>query len=56
MLSMQKFACIELCCSVPRLLRMLACYDPDEAILMGEAYGFMAHKPVGYTYITGGGG
>ena len=46
----------ELCCSVPRLLRMLACYDPDEPILMGEAYGFMAHKPVGYTYITGGGG
>ncbi|XP_065890244.1 beta-1,3-glucosyltransferase-like [Dysidea avara] len=42
--------------SVPRLLKMLACYNPMEPILMGETYGFMAHQPVGYTYITGGGG
>lgn len=42
--------------SVPRLMRYLSCYDPSESLLLGEAYGFFAHKADGYSYVTGGGG
>ena len=45
-----------LLCSVPRMLKFLSCYDPNEALMIGEAYGFHAHKDGGYSYLTGGGG
>lgn len=41
--------------SVPRLQRLLACYDPKEPILMGERYGYGCNTGNGYEYITGGG-
>ncbi|KAM3869619.1 beta-1,3-glucosyltransferase-like, partial [Diretmus argenteus] len=41
--------------SLPRLLRLLRCYDPKEAVSLGERYGYgLVHN--GYSYITGGGG
>ncbi|XP_042869566.1 beta-1,3-glucosyltransferase-like [Penaeus japonicus] len=42
--------------SIPRLKSLLACYDPDEMVAIGERYGYMAVKRHGYDYITGGGG
>ena len=42
--------------SVPRVLKFLSCFDPEEPVMLGEAYGFYAHKPDGYSYVTGGGG
>lgn len=42
--------------SIPRLKSLLACYDSDEMIAIGERYGYMAVKRHGYDYITGGGG
>uniref|UniRef100_A0A1A8S461 Beta 1,3-galactosyltransferase-like b n=1 Tax=Nothobranchius rachovii TaxID=451742 RepID=A0A1A8S461_9TELE len=41
--------------SLPRLRRLLRCYDPKEAVVLGERYGYgLVHH--GYSYITGGGG
>ncbi|XP_034539866.1 beta-1,3-glucosyltransferase [Notolabrus celidotus] len=41
--------------SLPRLRRLLRCYDPKEAVSLGERYGFgLVHH--GYSYTTGGGG
>ncbi|XP_071767913.1 beta-1,3-glucosyltransferase [Centroberyx gerrardi] len=41
--------------SLPRLLRLLRCYDPGEAVSLGERYGYgLVHS--GYSYTTGGGG
>ncbi|KAG7157736.1 Beta-1-3-glucosyltransferase-like [Homarus americanus] len=42
--------------SVPRLRRLLSCYDPQDLVALGEKYGFAATTPHGYDYITGGGG
>ncbi|XP_028400737.1 beta-1,3-glucosyltransferase-like isoform X2 [Dendronephthya gigantea] len=42
--------------SVPRLRRLLACYDPKERTLLGERYGYGCNIGHGYEYITGGGG
>ena len=42
--------------SVPRLQRLLACYNPKEAMLFGERYGYGSSAGFGYDYITGGGG
>ncbi|XP_069136485.1 beta-1,3-glucosyltransferase-like [Argopecten irradians] len=40
-----------------RLRKLLACYNPNFPIHMGEKYGYMVTKnDHGYTYITGGGG
>ena len=47
--------CIALLFSVPRLRRLLACYDPKEPILLGERYGYGCNTGNGYEYITGGG-
>ncbi|XP_067034034.1 beta-1,3-glucosyltransferase-like [Acropora muricata] len=41
--------------SVPRLLALLACYDPNEVTLLGERYGYGLTQGYGYEYITGGG-
>ncbi|KAG7515938.1 beta-1,3-glucosyltransferase-like isoform X1 [Solea senegalensis] len=41
--------------SLPRLRRLLRCYDPREAVSLGERYGFGLVRN-GYSYITGGGG
>lgn len=41
--------------SIPRLQRLLSCYDPSEAIFLGERYGY-GLSTGGYSYITGGGG
>ncbi|NP_001289177.1 beta-1,3-glucosyltransferase precursor [Danio rerio] len=41
--------------SLPRLRRLLSCYDPTEAVSVGERYGYGLSRD-GYSYITGGGG
>ncbi|XP_067290318.1 beta-1,3-glucosyltransferase [Pseudorasbora parva] len=41
--------------SLPRLQRLLGCFDPDEAVSVGERYGY-GLSGGGYSYITGGGG
>lgn len=41
--------------SLPRLQRLLSCYDPNEAVSVGERYGYGLSRG-GYSYITGGGG
>eukprot|EP00064_Thunnus_orientalis_P009689 superscaffoldBa00001245_g9715 len=41
--------------SLSRLRRLLRCYDPKEAVSLGERYGYgLVHS--GYSYTTGGGG
>ncbi|KAM9846412.1 beta-1,3-glucosyltransferase [Aulostomus maculatus] len=41
--------------SLPRLRQLLRCYDPKEAVNLGERYGYgLVQK--GYSYTTGGGG
>ncbi|CAD6186921.1 unnamed protein product [Caenorhabditis auriculariae] len=44
--------------SVPRLRKLLSCYDPNEKIIIGERYGFGFHfaQSKGYDYPTGGSG
>ncbi|GAB1598117.1 beta-1,3-glucosyltransferase-like, partial [Argonauta hians] len=42
--------------SITRLRKLLACYDPSEAIAIGERYGYGVTTGAGYNYITGGGG
>ncbi|KAI0236204.1 Beta-1,3-glucosyltransferase, partial [Lamellibrachia satsuma] len=42
--------------SVPRLRRLLACYDPTEPVALGERYGYGVNANYGYDYVTGGGG
>ncbi|XP_023210548.1 beta-1,3-glucosyltransferase-like isoform X1 [Centruroides sculpturatus] len=42
--------------SVPRLLKLLRCYNSSEAIALGERYGYDVLSGQGYNYITGGGG
>ena len=44
------------CDSVPRLRRLLACYDPTEPVALGERYGYGVNANYGYDYVTGGGG
>uniref|UniRef100_A0A8D2ZRG4 Beta 3-glucosyltransferase b n=1 Tax=Scophthalmus maximus TaxID=52904 RepID=A0A8D2ZRG4_SCOMX len=41
--------------SLPRLRRLLRCYDPKEAVSLGERYGYSLVLN-GYSYATGGGG
>nr|XP_046267270.1 beta-1,3-glucosyltransferase [Scatophagus argus] len=41
--------------SLPRLRRLLRCYDPKEAVSLGERYGYSLVLK-GYSYTTGGGG
>ncbi|KAM6984644.1 beta-1,3-glucosyltransferase [Aplochiton taeniatus] len=41
--------------SLPRLRRLLACYDPTEPVSLGERYGYGLGQD-GYSYTTGGGG
>ncbi|XP_006008776.1 beta 3-glucosyltransferase a [Latimeria chalumnae] len=41
--------------SIPRLQKLLSCYDPDEPVFLGERYGYGLGTG-GYSYITGGGG
>ncbi|XP_030294179.1 beta-1,3-glucosyltransferase [Sparus aurata] len=41
--------------SLPRLRRLLRCYDPKEAVSLGERYGYGLVQN-GYSYATGGGG
>uniref|UniRef100_A0A183ES64 Beta-1,4 N-acetylgalactosaminyltransferase 1-like n=1 Tax=Gongylonema pulchrum TaxID=637853 RepID=A0A183ES64_9BILA len=44
--------------SVPRLYRMLSCYDPKQELIIGEryGYGFSVDGRQGYDYPTGGAG
>ncbi|KAK6049727.1 hypothetical protein COOONC_12767, partial [Cooperia oncophora] len=44
--------------SIPRLLRLLSCYDNNEKIIIGEryGYGFSSFGATGYDYPTGGAG
>ena len=43
--------------SYNRLLKLLACYDPKEKVMLGERYGFaVSYKNLAYSYPTGGGG
>lgn len=42
--------------SITRLRKLLACYDPSEAVALGERYGYGVSTSTGYDYITGGGG
>ncbi|XP_066995868.1 beta-1,3-glucosyltransferase isoform X2 [Anabrus simplex] len=43
--------------SVARLQQLLSCFDPSEAVALGERYGYnVHHQHLGYNYITGGGG
>lgn len=48
------FVCLSVF-SLPRLRRLLRCYDPKEAVSLGERYGFGLVQN-GYSYTTGGGG
>uniref|UniRef100_A0A3P9P132 Beta 3-glucosyltransferase b n=1 Tax=Poecilia reticulata TaxID=8081 RepID=A0A3P9P132_POERE len=41
--------------SLPRLRRLLRCYNPKEAVSLGERYGYGLMQN-GYSYTTGGGG
>ncbi|XP_015445760.1 beta-1,3-glucosyltransferase isoform X2 [Pteropus alecto] len=41
--------------SIPRLQRLLSCYDADGPVLLGERYGYGLGAG-GYSYVTGGGG
>uniref|UniRef100_A0A4W3K529 Beta 3-glucosyltransferase a n=1 Tax=Callorhinchus milii TaxID=7868 RepID=A0A4W3K529_CALMI len=41
--------------SIPRLRTLLSCYNPKEAVFLGERYGYGLGTG-GYSYITGGGG
>uniref|UniRef100_A0A8C3CZC7 Beta-1,3-glucosyltransferase n=1 Tax=Cairina moschata TaxID=8855 RepID=A0A8C3CZC7_CAIMO len=41
--------------SIFRLRQLLSCYDPNEAVFLGERYGYGLGTG-GYSYITGGGG
>ncbi|XP_030601514.1 beta-1,3-glucosyltransferase isoform X3 [Archocentrus centrarchus] len=41
--------------SLPRLRQLLRCYDPKEAVSLGERYGYSLIQK-GYSYTTGGGG
>ncbi|KAK6485874.1 beta-1,3-glucosyltransferase-like [Huso huso] len=41
--------------SVPRLQKLLSCYDANEPVFLGERYGYGLGIG-GYSYITGGGG
>ena len=43
------------CYSLKRLRGLLACYNPQEFVALGERYGYSA-MDFGYDYITGGGG
>lgn len=42
-------------CSLSRLRKLLRCYDPGEAVSLGERYGYGLLQK-GYSYTTGGGG
>lgn len=42
--------------SIPRLLDLLSCFDPEEDVALGERYGFGATTERGYDYLTGGSG
>jgi len=42
--------------SVQRLRQVLSCYDSDQAVLIGQRYGYASGYNYGYDYITGGGG
>ena len=57
------YLCVYVCvCSLPRLRRLLRCYDAGEAVSLGERYGYsLGHHGYslghhGYSYPTGGGG
>lgn len=51
----QLLICVYLLSSLARLRRLLRCYDPEEAVSLGERYGYgLLHN--GYSYTTGGGG
>ena len=42
--------------SLERLRRLLACYNPEDHLALGERYGYQVAKGYGYDYVTGGGG
>lgn len=47
--------CVCVLSSLARLRRLLRCYDPKEAVSLGERYGYGLLRN-GYSYTTGGGG
>lgn len=42
--------------SIPRLLDLLSCLDPQDDLALGERYGFAVASEMGYDYLTGGSG
>lgn len=42
--------------SISRLQKLLTCYNPKNAIALGERYGYRTTKIHGYDYLTGGSG
>ncbi|XP_077534991.1 beta-1,3-glucosyltransferase-like isoform X2 [Haemaphysalis longicornis] len=42
--------------SIPRLLDLLSCFDPQDDVALGERYGFGVASEQGYDYLTGGSG
>ncbi|KAJ8680099.1 hypothetical protein QAD02_015886 [Eretmocerus hayati] len=42
--------------SLGRLFKMLTCYNPKDAVALGERYGYRITKIHGYDYLTGGSG
>ncbi|XP_072047911.1 beta-1,3-glucosyltransferase-like [Amphiura filiformis] len=42
--------------SVARVQKLLACYDSNDAVVLGERYGYAHMAGYGYDYLTGGGG
>ncbi|XP_064391581.1 beta-1,3-glucosyltransferase-like [Halichondria panicea] len=41
--------------SVDRLLEVLRCYDSSRPVLMGDLYGYTAHRVGGSSFVSGGG-
>lgn len=50
-----KYVGLFIYCSLPRLRKLLRCYDPKEAVSLGERYGYGLLQN-GYSYTTGGAG
>ena len=48
--------CVFECNSSVRLRRLMSCYDPSQALAVGERYGYGLLRRTGYNYITLGGG
>ncbi len=48
--------CFCIAYSVARIHKLLACYDADDIVVLGERYGYGHLGGYGYDYLTGGSG